>query len=324
MTPKRLELPTPFAVGSVNAYLFSEPEPVLVDTGVDSDESWAALEAGLMEHNLSMADLQRVIITHAHVDHMGAAARIIANSQAQIWIADLGYDWLIEPKRKWEARIAYYRNSFLAQCGMSPETQQMVLAYMNFAAESSTPVAPERVTTFNVGDQISLGGLDWEALHMPGHASHQTCFYQPDTRQFISADMLLHKTPTPIVEAPPDGKTRRPSLPTYLQSLTRIEGLALENVYPGHGRVITAPYPLIQKQRQRIHKRKNETLALIQQGHQTVHELVNILYSHYPEQARFAGLWMLVGYLDLLKAENAIEEQEIDGVWHYYKKEIGD
>ncbi len=317
MTPIRIELPTPFDVGPVNVYLFTGPEPVLVDTGVDSDESWAALQAGLAAQGLDVADLRRVVITHAHVDHFGAAARLAANSPAQITIADVGYDWLVDPKGQWERRIAYYHDHFLMLCALPPETRQMVIAYMTFAAESSTAVPPERITTFNVGDTLALGGLDWQVLHMPGHASHQTCFYQPATRQLLSADMLLSSAPTPVVEAPPDGRTRVPSLPLFMESLDKVEALAIETAYPGHGRVIANPTTLIHQQRQRIQQRKQEALLLIQQGCQTVMALVDIMYAHHPANARIAGLWMLVGYLDLLKAEKAIVEREVNGVWHY-------
>ncbi len=301
----------------MNAYLFTGPEPVLVDTGVDSDESWAALQAGLAAHGLTVADLQHVIITHAHVDHFGAAARLTANGRAHIHIADLGYEWLAAPKDKWEQRIAFYRDYFLAPCGLSPQAQQMVITYMTYAAASSTAVAPERITTFQVGGQLAMGGLDWQVLHMPGHASHQTCFYQPATRQFISADMLLHKAPTPIVEEPPNGKTRRPSLPLLLDSFTVLEGLDIAIAYPGHGPLIHNPHELIRQQRQRIQARKQEALNHIRQGCQTVIELVNTMYAHYPENARIAGLWMVVGYLDLLKTEHAVAEQLVDGIWRY-------
>jgi glyoxylase-like metal-dependent hydrolase (beta-lactamase superfamily II) len=321
MKPIRIELPTPFDVGPVNGYLFTEPEPLLVDTGVDSDESWAALQAGLSAHGLAVADLQRVIITHAHVDHFGAAARLVAHSNAQIYIADLGYTWLASPTDKWAQRITFYRDYFLAPCGLSPQAQQMVLDYMTYAAESSTPVDPERITTFKVGEQLAMGGLDWDVLHMPGHASHQTCFYQPNTRQFISADMLLHKAPTPIVEEPPDGKTRRPSLPLFLDSLTILEGLDIAIAYPGHGPLIHNPHDLIQQQRQRIDARKQEALDHIRQGCQTIIELVNAMYAHYPENGRISGLWMVVGYLDLLQAEGAVVEHEVDGVWRYFVAE---
>ena len=90
MEPYRLELPTGLQVGTVNAYLFTEPEPVLVDTGIKSDACWLALEEGLAQQGLAVGDISRVIITHPHVDHHGQAGAIAANSAATIWISNLG------------------------------------------------------------------------------------------------------------------------------------------------------------------------------------------------------------------------------------------
>lgn len=166
-----------------------------------------------------------------------------------------------------------------------------------------------------------MGGANWQVLHMPGHASHQTCFYQPDSRQFLSADMLLPKTPTPIVERPSPNQPRQPSLPIYLQSLARCEALEIDTVYPGHGEPFQNHRRLIQKQRDRIHQRKAEAFSLVQQGHHTAYVLVNQMYAHYPSTFRFAGLWMLIGYLDLLQAEGAITVETVNGVWQYYVNE---
>lgn len=317
MNPIRIELPTGLDVGSVNVYLFPTPEPVLIDAGVDSDESWAALQAALAEHGLTAADLHQVIITHAHVDHFGGAWRVAHHGRAQIYVADLGYDWLVDPRQQWLQRTNFYADEFLAQCALSGPLQQMAAAYMQWQADTAVAIDPSRVTPFYVGDWLQMGGLPWQVLHMPGHASHQTCFYQPQSQQLIAADMLLHKTPTPVVEDPPPGQPRQPALPIFLESLARLEALPIQIAYPGHGREITEPLPLMQQQRARIHARKNETLALIQQGNRTVADLLEKLYGHYPVQTRLTGLWMLVGYLDLLKAENRIVEEVIDGAWHY-------
>ena len=310
--PIRIELPTQFAVGPVNSYLFVEPEPILIDTGVATDDSWAALTAGITAHGLTVQDIQKVIITHPHVDHFAQAHRFVEEAKAQVWIADIGHRWLLEPHTMWQGRIDYYRDYFLPQVGVPSEVEQMIIMYFTAVQQGSPPVPQNNLSTFKVGDQLQMGGLPWDVLHMPGHASTQTCFYQPETRQFLSADMLLPKTPTPVVEQPPDGKTRVPSLPIFLNSLDVVEALAIDTVYPGHGELFTNHRELIHKQRTRIHQRKEEALQLVQAGQQTAYDLVNIMYASYPTQFRFAGLWMLVGYLDLLEAEGRITVSERD------------
>ena len=76
ITPIQIELPTPYSLGSissVNAWLFTEPEPTLIDCGLKTEESRLALEAGLAQQGLQLEDIQHIIITHAHEDHSGLA-----------------------------------------------------------------------------------------------------------------------------------------------------------------------------------------------------------------------------------------------------------
>ncbi|HEX6384021.1 MAG TPA: MBL fold metallo-hydrolase [Anaerolineae bacterium] len=318
MTPIRIELPFDDAAGSVNAYLFTEPEPVLIDTGVKSKASWATLQTRLAEYGLSVGDLARVVITPPHVDHFGQAGMIAAHSDAEVWIADLGLPWLLDFTTLWQERLHYYRDVLMRPLGLSEETIDVITGYMTQLEQACDPVPAGRVVTFPVDGTLSLGGMSWQVVHTPGHASMQTCFYQPETRQFLSADMLLAKAPTPMVERPADGATREPSLPQFLQSLNLVESLDIEAVYPGHGEPFADHRQVIQRQRQRIQARTAECLQLITEGYHTVADLVNQMYAAYPLRFRFVGLWMLVGYLDLLKADSLVEERPVNGVWYYY------
>lgn len=317
MNPIRLELPTEFQLSTVNAYLFTEPEPVLVDTGVKSAESWALLESSLAAHGLAVADLKRVVITHPHVDHFGQAAVIAEHSSAEIWVAEIGKEWVQDFPGMWRQRMDYYRDDFLRCVGLPPAMIEMVMNYMAMLTTMCDPVPAERIVTFGLNEMLELGGRSWQVLHTPGHATMQTCFYQPETRQFLSADMLLAKTPTPIVERPSDAVARIPALPQFLDSLKLVEALDIAIVYPGHGKPFSNYREVIERQRARIHQRKEECYQLIAAGYHTVAELVEQMYGHYPLQHRFAGLWMLIGYLDLLQAEGRVTERVVDGVWHY-------
>jgi glyoxylase-like metal-dependent hydrolase (beta-lactamase superfamily II) len=65
-----LPIPTPFAVGRVNCYLVDDDPLTLVDTGPNSGTSLTALEAALAEHGQRVEDLERLVITHQHLDHL--------------------------------------------------------------------------------------------------------------------------------------------------------------------------------------------------------------------------------------------------------------
>ncbi|HMT22379.1 MAG TPA: hypothetical protein PKE20_14240, partial [Promineifilum sp.] len=64
--------------------------------------------------------------------------------------------------------------------------------------------------------------------------------------------------------------------------------------------------------------RKTQCLELIRTGQTTVPQLLESMYAHQPPESRIAGLWMLIGYLDLLLDEGSVCEELRGGVCHYY------
>lgn len=319
MLPLRLELPTGLAVGSVNSYLFTEPEPILVDTGVAGQASWEALVHALAQHGLSVADLSRVIITHPHVDHYGQAGKIAAHSDADIWICDLGAAWLQESTVRSARRDRFYSDYFLPGLGLPPAAAATIVRGLQGLGSLGGAIPGDRLHTFAADGLLQMGGRSWQVIHTPGHCSVQTCFYEAQAGTLLSADMLLATTPAPVVESPPDGSFNRvPALPRFMASLALLESMPIADVLPGHGRPFANHHDVIRRQRTRILARKQECLDWIEAGYHTVPDLVEQMYAHHAAAMRFAGLWMLVGYLDLLQEEHLVEERTIEGVWHYY------
>lgn len=319
MEPIRIELPTGLGVGSVNAYLFEHPEIVLVDAGIKSAECWEALVDGLALRGLAARDLSRVVITHTHVDHYGLAGRIVAESDATVWVSDLGAPWLLATAKKWQERLVYYRDDFLPHLGLPREAVETTLLNMRALEARADPVPEERLVAFRPDGVLQMGGAAWQVIHTPGHASMQTVFHQPETRRLLSADMLLAVTPTPVVEQPPPGESRRaPALPLFLRSLDVIEALDVATVYPGHGRPFGDHRRVVARQRQRIRERRAECLGFVHAGLATIPELLDAMYAHQPSSMRLAGLWMLVGYLDLLIGDRQVScEEDAHGIWRY-------
>src|SRR5712692_6157002 len=68
-----ISLPTPFYIGPVNVYLIAEDPVTLIDTGPKTKAAVDVLRAGLKEAGFRVADLRRIVLTHAHEDHFGLA-----------------------------------------------------------------------------------------------------------------------------------------------------------------------------------------------------------------------------------------------------------
>jgi glyoxylase-like metal-dependent hydrolase (beta-lactamase superfamily II) len=77
------------AVESVNCYVLPDGDRVtVVDCGVWRpdlpDGGLAALEAGLEGAGYALADVGRVVVTHAHIDHYGLAGRLMELTGAEL------------------------------------------------------------------------------------------------------------------------------------------------------------------------------------------------------------------------------------------------
>src|SRR5688572_25574659 len=80
----KLLVPTPFAVGPTNCWLIEGKPLTLVDTGPKTKDALAGLESGLAALGHTIEDLERVVITHGHIDHFGLTASVRKRSGAEV------------------------------------------------------------------------------------------------------------------------------------------------------------------------------------------------------------------------------------------------
>lgn len=313
--PIRIELPIPFAVGPVNAYLLLGPEPTLVDTGLKLDNCRQALRNGLADHGLQVSDLRKIVITHAHVDHAGLAAELAAESGAQVWVSDIAYEWIARLPDLWEERILLLDQ--VSKLGGLPDSNREKSIELMRQVPAMWDAVPEsKLRRFAIDGTVEMGEGTWQVIYAPGHTVTQTCFYQPEKKWLISADMLLHIAPTPVIDVG-SGGDRIIGLPQLIQMYHFFQDLAVETTFPGHGELITDHVSLIQRQLDRIMMRKHEVFELVKNGKRTVHAITEVMYGHYPPAARSSGFSMVIGYLDLLAEENKVTNEIVDGVWHF-------
>src|SRR5690349_5874549 len=84
----RLAIPTPFAVGRVNTYLIEDDPLTLVDSGPNSGRALDELQRRLQERGHSLEDIELILITHQHIDHIGLVEIIASHSGAEVAAID--------------------------------------------------------------------------------------------------------------------------------------------------------------------------------------------------------------------------------------------
>jgi glyoxylase-like metal-dependent hydrolase (beta-lactamase superfamily II) len=85
----RIAIPTPFAVGRVNVYLIEDEPLTLVDAGPNSGTSFDELQRGIAGLGHQLEDIELVILTHQHIDHLGLVSLVAAHSGADVAAIDV-------------------------------------------------------------------------------------------------------------------------------------------------------------------------------------------------------------------------------------------
>ena len=314
--PQPIVIPTPFPVGPVNVYLLDGPEPALVDAGPDTDEAMEALREGLSAHGRKLTDIQHLVITHAHPDHYGLAARVVAESDARLYSHRFNMAALDNDHAEEWKRTAYYAQIFL-EAGVSPTVFEGIHRDFNGAASYSRPVEVDFPLDDN--DRLMLGDASWEVIHTPGHARGHICLYHRPSSQLLSGDHLLAGiSSNPILEPPLPGEHKRPhSLRLYLQSLERVASLELSVAWPGHGEQIRSPRELIGRRIDLHRQRLEEIASLLRSGPQSAYEIANALFPGLAGINVFLGVSEVIGHLDILEATGRIAGRPDGGVTYY-------
>ncbi len=138
---------------TIAAYLVeTSAGPVLAETGPES--TYPHLKAALAERGVLPADLQAVFVSHIHLDHAGAAWRLVADGAPVVYVHPKGAPHLVDPSRLWESASRIYGDQMEKLWGRS----------------GSVPAA--RVRAVEDGEEVRVGDARFLALDTPGHAGH--------------------------------------------------------------------------------------------------------------------------------------------------------
>lgn len=309
---KGITINTPFQVGPVNVYLIFSDALILVDTGPRTLEARDQLKAGLLKHGVTFSDLDYLLLTHHHPDHIGMTAEVAGN--ATIAGHHRLEPWL-DPKQHPDflnQRIDYLEE-FYQRHGMDAATTEAVInqnkKYMTYAE-----VAPLNVPLRD-GDTLE-GMKGWRIMETLGHAQTHLSLIRESDQVMVAGDHLIrHISSNALLEPPHDLWEERPrTLIQYREAMKKCLGTT--KVYSGHGDPITEPDTLIHKRLTEQDQKAAYLKTLIGREQLTATEITRKMYKGLYERQPGLTFSETLGHLDLLESRNELEVKE-EELWKY-------
>jgi glyoxylase-like metal-dependent hydrolase (beta-lactamase superfamily II) len=312
----RLQIPTPFAVGRVNCYLIEDGPLTLVDTGPNSGKALDELSTQLGARGHSIDDLELVIVTHQHIDHLGLVEIVAEHSGAEVAAIGVAAERLANFDEDAEAEDRFAVELMLRN-GIPEEVTVALRSVSRSFRGWGSHVAVTK--PLEDGEAMAFRDRTLEVMHRPGHSPSDTVFWDEPRKILIAADHLLANiSSNPLISRPLDGSRQRSqALVTYIDSLRKTREMPAEIVLPGHGDPVVDHVGLIDERLAKHERRKEKIYGLIAEQPRTGYELAQAIWGNVAVTQAFLTLSEVIGHTDLLVNEGRVREVEDGTVVRY-------
>ena len=310
----RLAIPTPFQVGRVNCYLIDDDPLTLVDTGPNSGTSLDALGLALAEHGRRIEDLELIVLSHQHMDHLGLASILARRSGAQVAALDLLAPWVARYGEAMESDDLFAAR-VMAEHGIPEDVRLALLA----ASHAYRALGAACTVTSPLADGAALEFRDrtLRVWHRPGHSPSDTIFHDERRGIVIGADHLIkHISSNPLISRPlgvplgDDPPDRPHALEIYLASMQATRDMeGVDFVLTGHGEPVDDHVALIDDRFKAHRRRARKIHRLLEDGPMTAYEIAGALWGTVAVTQAYLTLSEVLGHADVLVADGRIVEE---------------
>jgi glyoxylase-like metal-dependent hydrolase (beta-lactamase superfamily II) len=298
----------PSAASPVNAYLVRDRPLTLVDTGPNLVPALEQLEQGLASHGYQIEDLERVVLTHPHIDHVGLAAIIRDRSGAEVCAAAGSERWL-EHYRESELWTKGWREQLMLRHGV-PAGVVSANAHGSVYRQSWDPsVAVDR--SLADGELLEFEHRSWRIAARPGHSPFDLLLHDESGGHMLVGDHLIeHISSNPLITPIPgsDGASRPQALLQYRRSLAQTAEMAARVLLSGHGSRIVEHRKLIERRLASMDRRSERVHRLVATGARTAHQVARQIWGERAESEAWLTISEVLGHVDLLIQGGVLRE----------------
>ena len=190
----RLKIPVPIKeLEFVNAYALEDGDGwTLVDVGFGDGPTRALWTELLARGPLSERPIRRIVVTHYHPDHYGAAGWLSRTVDAPILMLPEGHSLAVrlagtDPAEAAEAAARHYR-----RCGFTAD-EAAEMAHHGRGLSRTYPDLAESVVPLDPAVPLRAVGTDWTVIETAGHSPHHACLWSAGRDLLLVGDQILPK-----------------------------------------------------------------------------------------------------------------------------------
>jgi glyoxylase-like metal-dependent hydrolase (beta-lactamase superfamily II) len=209
-------------IPDAHVYVIGQPESkdlTIVDAGLMGKGGYK-IDA-IQKLGIDLSHIQRIIMTHTHLDHIGCLAEIMeAVPQAELWVhaEEAG------PLEAGDESVVYGMEMFRSMCQM-----QYGIEPGAFNLQVDRKLAG--------GETLNIGEMSWEVLHIPGHSAGSIALYHSADKILIPGDTVYADYAIGRFDlAGASGAQLKSSLMTLAE-------LDVNILLPGHNRIVESVAP---------------------------------------------------------------------------------
>jgi len=194
---------------SSHSYLIrGDYKNVLIDSGVD--KNFSKLQKSLLTLGLKIRDIDIVINTHEHFDHIGA------NRYFQ--------DYALIAAHRFAATKITVEDRYVTMYKSGDLNAPSLKVHLWLESKS----------------RFNLGNYSLNIIHTPGHTSGSICIYEPVWKILFAGDTVFAGGTLSYI-----GESG--SVGDYIDSISHLATRKINELYPGHGKVSKSPEEDMQK-----------------------------------------------------------------------------
>ncbi len=293
-------VPTEFPVPPVNCIIIFNEPLTIIDPGIRREKTRNLLEQALQVRGKTLKDVQRIILTHGHIDHFGISGDLNRQYGTPVYIHKDDMGKILSASRE---HTAGGMKEILLMHGVPEKDLVHIDSFMHKSDELIAPLDQAEP----LGESIDFENESLRVIHSPGHSSGSVVLYHEQEKLLFSGDTILkHITPNPVYEQKSDG-SRLKSLLAFHDTMEKLSKLTYSCIIPGHGEWIYDFQEIHQRYENSWQKRKQKILKFISENQPlSAYSLAGLLFRKLENLNVYLGVSEVIGYLDWLEADGSI------------------